>query len=165
MLVAGGAKAPGGGGDQRTTRPVKQIITSPLCNLLRYLASSSYIPLDTSSRTSKLLYQALQGYSVRTSWKSEFLSKMRWLETMRSLFKGGSRSAPVTPTSSPSMPSKKDLSAKQHVVSAGLTCAMTAFVWVENHIRAEQRHYAYRPSPMKDSQRYDGACESLAKDN
>lgn len=32
---------------------------------------------------------------------------------MRLLFKGGSRSAPVTPTSSPSMPSKKDLSAKQ----------------------------------------------------
>lgn len=50
LLVAGGAKA--GGGDQRTTRPVKQIITSLLCNLLWYLASSPSIPLDISSRIS-----------------------------------------------------------------------------------------------------------------
>ncbi|KAL1275918.1 hypothetical protein QQF64_035541 [Cirrhinus molitorella] len=47
LLVAGGAE--GRRGDQRTTRPVKQIITSLLCNLLRYLASSSSIPLDTST--------------------------------------------------------------------------------------------------------------------
>ncbi|KAL1275919.1 hypothetical protein QQF64_035542 [Cirrhinus molitorella] len=47
---------------------------------------------------------------------------MKWLETVRSLFKGGSRSAPVTPTSSPSMPSKKDLSAKQSCVYHSCRC-------------------------------------------
>lgn len=34
-------------------------------------------------------------------------------------------------------------------MSAGLTYAMTAFVWVENHITAEQRNYAHRPSPIR----------------
>lgn len=118
---AGGWLSKGRRGDQRRTGPVKQIITSPLCNLLQYLASSPSVPLDTSSRTSledltvpncsfKLVGPAK---AVQTFWNSEVLSRMRWLDTVRSLFKGGSRSAPVTPTSSPCIPSKKDHSAKQ----------------------------------------------------
>lgn len=39
-------------GDQRTTGPVKQIITSPLCNLHQCLSSSTSVPLDTSSSIS-----------------------------------------------------------------------------------------------------------------
>lgn len=38
---------------------------------------------------------------------------MKWLTTVRSLFNGRSRSAPTTPVSSPCVPSKRDLSAKQ----------------------------------------------------
>lgn len=40
---------------------------------------------------------------------------------------------------------------------------MTAFVWVENPITAEQSHYAHRASPMKGAQHYDRACEYLTE--
>ncbi|KAJ8381414.1 hypothetical protein SKAU_G00021920 [Synaphobranchus kaupii] len=43
---------------------------------------------------------------------------MKWLDTVRFLFSGGTRSAPTTPTASPSMHHRGDASAKQNPPAA-----------------------------------------------